>query len=272
MVSLCTSCPKGVNDPKRSFCPGQTYATWNHEGVIAVLPQRDLLSSFNLKKITSNCDDEVCVTHSWLSHLCGWPLKSLLIARVTERNIECVRVCVCVCLFFVSNECGLVWEQCGTLVAIGTTAPASLLCGSGDGCGLVTVLKLGEPNSFSPFVLWAMHLLKFVEDKCERPRRDNAGNWKEELFLREFSSVVESKIIQTVFLFCLRSPVPYCYSVTCRHNSYDKWHHHGWTPLTRHGVCFHSDSPLHSWRMALSQKKKGDNNAHHLQSFLGYHN
>jgi len=52
----------------------------------------------------------------------------------------CVCVCVCVCLF-VSNECGSVWEQCGPLVAIGTTAPASLLCGSGDGCWLVTVLK-----------------------------------------------------------------------------------------------------------------------------------
>lgn len=58
------------------------------------------------------------------------------INRLCCRVSVCVRVCV-----FVSNECGLAWEQCGPLVAIGTAAPASLLSGSGNGCGLLTVLK-----------------------------------------------------------------------------------------------------------------------------------
>lgn len=62
--------------------------------------------------------------------------------------IACVAGLDCVC---VSNECGPVWEQCGPLVAIGTAAPASLLSGSGDGCGSVTVLKWGEAISFFPF-------------------------------------------------------------------------------------------------------------------------
>ena len=145
--------PRDRIDPqeKEKFLNGAK-ATWNHQGV--------------------NCESSFLLILRKNTTVAMMKPGLFTYVNVTLKCINClccsVCWCVCVCVFLSVMNVG----RSGTMWPVGRhrdqlPPPLSLLCGSGDGRWLVTVLKWGEAISSFPFC--ALHdapSSKSLEDKC----------------------------------------------------------------------------------------------------------